>query len=212
MSRRISGYERKANDFYETPAWVTSTLLRHCAIAPVVLEPACGNGAIERVLLEAGHRVIAGDIEPGPRSSGAVEDFLSPDYEVTDAIREIGAIVTNPPFSRATEFAEMAIARMKRGAGMVALLLPCDWDHAAKRRHLFGGCAQFARKIVLTRRIRWMEGTPDDRGKQPMGNHAWYIWDWRHYGAPSLVYMQHVEAPRKARGRPREEQVVQVAA
>jgi hypothetical protein len=38
-------------------------------------------------------------------------------------------------------------------AGIVAMLLRCDYDHAAIRQHLFAGCRAFAKKIVLAKRI-----------------------------------------------------------
>lgn len=199
MSRRQSGYARKANDLYQTPAWVTEALCRSIALPPVLLEPACGDGQMERTLVAMGHTVIASDIEPGLDSSGAAHDFLALDYPVIDEHREIGGIVTNPPFSLADEFVMHAINRMKRGAGMVAMLLPSDWDHAACRRHLLGECPQFAKKVVLTRRIRWFEGTDDDKGKQPMNNHAWYVWDWRHHGPAQIIYAICPPAPRAKR-------------
>jgi hypothetical protein len=67
---------------------------------------------------------------------------------------------------------------------MVAMLLRTDYDHAATRQHLFGGCGQFAKKVVLTKCIVWFDGP----GAAPSFNHAWYVWDWRHVGAPTLAY------------------------
>ena len=37
--------------------------------------------------------------------------------------------------------------------GFVAMLLRCDFDHAKGRAYLLADCPQFAKKIVLTRRI-----------------------------------------------------------
>ena len=213
MSRRRSGYERKPRDFYSTPAWVTEELMKNVALPPVVLEPACGDGAISRVLTAAGvHRVVCTDIEPGPSVDAITSDFLTVGYGITDDDREIGGIVTNPPFGLADDFVELSIQRMRRGAGMVAMLLPADWDHAAKRWHLFGGCPQFARKVILTKRIRWMEGTADDKGKQPMNNHAWYIWDWRHHGPAACVYMRPQKPDQRARGRAKSSEAMKLAA
>lgn len=44
--------------------------------------------------------------------------------------------------------------------------------------------ATFAKKLVLTKRIVWF----DAPGAAPSFNHAWYIWDHRHTGAPTLAY------------------------
>jgi hypothetical protein len=38
--------------------------------------------------------------------------------------------------------------------------------------------------VVLTKRIKWFEGSKG----QPSFNHAWFIWDWKHEGAPTLAY------------------------
>src|SRR5215471_2122152 len=40
---------------------------------------------------------------------------------------------------------------------IVARLLRTDFDHAARRAHLFADCAMFAKKVVLTKRMRWFE-------------------------------------------------------
>ena len=93
-------------------------------------------------------------------------------------------IITNPPYTEAVRFIEHALALTKPCDGFVAMLLRTDFDHAATRQHLFAHCPQFARKVVLTKRIRWFGGSTGS----PSFNHAWYVWDWRHAGAPTLAY------------------------
>jgi hypothetical protein len=66
-----------------------------------------------------------------------------------------------------------------------AMLLRTDFDHAKTRRHLFGESTSFAKKLVLTKRIRWIEGSTGS----PSFNHSWMIWDKQHYGAPSIAYV-----------------------
>jgi len=68
--------------------------------------------------------------------------------------------------------------------GLIAMLLRTDFDRAKTRRHLFGDCVTFAKKLVLTKRIRWFEGSSGS----PSFNHAWYLWDARHCGPPTLAY------------------------
>ena len=67
--------------------------------------------------------------------------------------------------------------------GFVAMLLRTDFDHAKSRQHLFGECASFWKKVVLTKRIKWFDGSDG----QPSFNHAWYIWA-AHSGKPTLAY------------------------
>ena len=175
MSQRASGRERIERDCYETPAWVTEALLPHLWGGPsgLVWEPACGSGKMVAALTGAGHEVIGTDIATG-------HDFLT-----TPLGRPYRAIITNPPYTHATEFIERALALMPPD-GIVAMLLRTDFDHAKTRRHLFGGCPAFARKLVLMRRIRWFEGSTGS----PSFNHAWYVW-WAEYrGLPRLLYCE----------------------
>lgn len=180
MSQRDSGYERKERDLYETPAWVTEALLPHIQhIDGDIWEPAAGSGKMVRVL--ANHRMVwADDISEG-------RDFL--EAKEIPAIG-IGAIITNPPYALACEFIWQAICLMRvqkpdgnYTGGLVAMLLRTDFDHAKSRLHLFER-AQFSKKVVLTKRIKWFE---DSKG-QPSFNHAWFIWDWRHSGPPTIAY------------------------
>jgi len=168
MSQRDSGYERKERDLYETPAWVTEALLPHVPGDILeIWEPACGSGKMVRALENAGFTVHATDIDQG-------DDFLG------DMIPYAASIITNPPYALATPFIEMALFRGE----FVAMLLRTDFDHAKTRSRLFAECPSFAKKVVLTKRIQWFE---DSRGS-PSFNHAWFIWDHRHKGAPTLAY------------------------
>lgn len=174
MSQRVSGYERKERDLYETPEWVTDALVGFIDTKRILWEPAAGSGKMVRALLKHGFEVLGSDIDEG-------DDFLQADGCFTPAAE---AIVTNPPYVLAREFIEHALDLMKPSKGMVAMLLRTDFDHATSRRHLFADCPPFWTKIVLTKRIRWFE---DSKG-QPSFNHAWFIWDWQHSGPPTLAY------------------------
>ena len=172
VSQRESGYERKERDLYETPAWVTLALWGHLRDLPVVWEPACGSGKMVGALCDLKFpMIIPTDIVTGT-------DFLK-----CTTRRGADAIITNPPYALAREFIEHALELM-RPHGLVAMLLRTDYDHAATRQHLFSKCPQFAKKIVLTRRIVWFDGPK----AAPSFNHAWYIWDWKNEGAPTLAY------------------------
>ena len=171
MSQRDSGYARKERDLYETPKWVTLALLPHIPRPLKVWEPACGSGKMVDALREAGLDVIGTDIDSGA-------DFLTAQpSEGTDAI------ITNPPYELATEFICRALSKLPRH-GFTAMLLRTDFDHAKTRKDLFGEHPYFAKKIVLTKRIRWFE---DSKGS-PSFNHAWFLWSFEHSGPPTLAY------------------------
>ena len=172
MSQRDSGYARVAFDQYETPEWATRALLPHLpSRIEVVWEPACGSGKMVRAMRGASFDVVASDIQTG-------NDFFTAGYMAADAI------VTNPPYSIAVDFIKEALLRMRSEKGFVAMLLRTDFDHAKRRRHLFADHPAFAKKLVLTKRIQWFE----DSKSSPSFNHAWFIWDWQHQGAPTIAY------------------------
>jgi len=172
VSQRDSGYARVAFDQYETPEWVTFALMRRFPPGMVIWEPACGSGKMSRALSSGlcPTPVYASDIQTG-------EDFLASNRQNFDAI------ITNPPYSLATEFVEHAI-KLMRPHGVVAMLLRTDFDHAKSRRHLFADHPAFYKKLVLTKRIQWFE----DSKSSPSFNHAWFIWDWRNKAAPTIEY------------------------
>jgi hypothetical protein len=174
MSQRDSGYARVAFDQYETPEWVTRALIPHIPKrVKRIWEPACGSGKMVRALESAGYYVFETDIQRDT-------DFLDPRIVPVDA----PAIVTNPPYSLAAEFIWRALGLTESSSGMVAMLLRTDFDHAKSRRDLFADHPAFAKKLVLTKRIQWFE----DSKSSPSFNHAWFIWDWQHEGAPTVAY------------------------
>ncbi len=186
MSQRDSGYARQERDLYETPEWATEALLPHLSKyrKDSAWEPAAGSGKMARVLEQHFERVYRWDISDENRDGGIVADFLLFDEE-PDGYQ---AIITNPPYELATEFCVQAMRLTESRGGMVAMLLRTDFDHAKSRTHLFRDCPAFSKKLVLMKRICWFV---EDNGKpkaSPSFNHAWYIWDWRHEGAPTLAY------------------------
>ncbi len=172
MSQRDSGYARQERDLYETPEWVTLALLPHLSRPMSIWEPACGSGKMASALGKGSHRVKSTDISSG-------YDFLTINW--MDGF--VDAIITNPPYELATEFIDHALA-LTAPTGIVGMLLRTDFDHAKTRSSQFGECAAFSKKVVLTKRIKWFE---DSKGS-PSFNHAWFIWDWKHQGPPTLAY------------------------
>lgn len=179
MSQRNSGYELQERSLYETPEWVTHALVPFLPGGLRIWEPACGSGKMVRALESAGLEVARKtDLATG-------YDFLL----WPEVAAYINAIITNPPFNLATGFIEQALRLMEPAIGVVAMLQNVDYDSAKTRRHLFGQCPWFKKKIVLTERIAWF--VDPDTGKPkaaPSSNHAWYIWDFKHEGPPTIGY------------------------
>lgn len=172
MSQRDSGYARMADDRYETPAWVTKSLIPHIPLGTRIWEPAAGSGKMVYELRRNGYDTRGTDVATGTDFLNATCDWLA------------NAIITNPPYFLAQEFIKHALKLMKEPSGIVAMLLRTDFDHAKTRKPIFGEHRAFAKKLVLTKRIRWIEGSKGS----PSFNHAWFIWDWKHEGPPTLAY------------------------
>src|SRR5262249_49512709 len=132
-----------------------------------IWEPAGGSGKMVAALMQAGFDVVASDITQGG-------DFLRQVPETG-----VRAIITNPPNALPQQFIERALRF--DNTRIVAMLLRTDFDHAARRVHLFADCAMFAKRVVLTKRIRWFEGS----NGSPSFNHCWMIWDRQHGGQPN---------------------------
>lgn len=114
-------------DFYPTPAECTIALMEFLAMPKsIILEPACGEGHMSKVLETYGHTVISRDLRITGYGTAGI-DFLNATRERCDAI------ITNPPFNIAEEFIKKAL----READTVCMLLKAHYWNARKRYALF---------------------------------------------------------------------------
>lgn len=199
MSTRNSGFARVPADLYQTPFWVVDALAEHVNLNGLaVWEPACGEGQMVRALDECGASTSGTDlIDHGFADMVMQLDFTDPLTAIKALPFYYQAIITNPPYGpqsrTAVAFIEAGLAMIPAG-GMLALLLPVDFDSAKGRAKFFGDCPDFAAKIVLRKRIVWFE-TED--GAQPSANHAWFIWIKSHLSVrrpPVTLYGPAAEA------------------
>lgn len=169
---RETPMKRKASDFYATPADCTIALLREEIeeIRPLgrVWEPACGDGAIVRVLQAAGLPVVASDIMDRGCPDVTLKNFLDFDEPLARAI------VTNPPYgSRAPE--KFVRHALRLGCVYVALFLKANYWNAAERLRLHSDW-----RPVCYYPVAWR---PDFTGDgAPTMDMAWYVWDARRSG------------------------------
>ena len=128
----------RGNDLYETPEVATLALLRAEPLPRTIWEPACGPGAIVRVLRDAGHRVIATDLIDyrSPDQDHAGRDFLL-ERRAPDGVE---MIVTNPPFKLAAQFAAHALSLCPR----VAMLLRLSFLESGNEKTEAGRARLFA--------------------------------------------------------------------
>lgn len=119
------------NHFYPTPPEPTIALLTYYdnLISEYVYEPACGDGAMAKVIASTGRNVMATDlINRGYGLCGV--DFVN--HEFTLARR--WDIITNPPFKYAEQFIRRA---HQLDAPFIAMYLKVQFWNAAKRWQLW---------------------------------------------------------------------------
>jgi hypothetical protein len=177
MGKHETGYARVERDLYPTPAWVIDALAEHLELrGAIVWECACGDGRMAEALRFAGcARVYTTDVVQRVAEQDEVLDFLS---KQTPKFAGFSLIITNPPFGKGGKLAMAFIAaglRRLPSGGMLALLLPADFDSAKTRADYFGNSSHFVGKIVLTKRIVWFQRNDGIR-EAPKENNAWYLW------------------------------------
>jgi len=173
--------KRKKSDFYETPYTLTRKFLdvEYFNKNSTVCEPACGGGAITKVLNEywEDDKVTAYDQET---------NFLW-DYN------EYNYIITNPPFSLAFEFIQKAkqLAKSK-----FALLLPLSYLHGKKRfDEIYSDREYGLEKVYVFTRYPMLGETLREDGKYNTGMmvYAWYVWTNGYRGLPTVDWLDNNE-------------------
>jgi hypothetical protein len=170
----------RKDDLYQTPPEAVHALLRAEQLPSAIWEPACGPGAIVRILRTAGHTVIATDLV----------DYASPDQDEgrVDFLLERHAplladcIVTNPPFKNADAFVAHALNLCPK----VIMLLRLAFLESDRRRSILdnGTLARvhvFRKRLPMMHRADW-EGRKANSGMA----FAWFVWDRNHSGPTEL--------------------------
>ncbi|WP_341531498.1 hypothetical protein WKK05_35985 (plasmid) [Nostoc sp. UHCC 0302] len=116
-------------NFYESPSWFTTELLRHVPLSGVIGEPCVGMGAIASLLSAwpDTERIWTNDIDPNKEAHFNLDATLSQSWE---KFPESDFIVTNPPYSDLVA-PIIKNAYRKARVGVAAFLLtsflePCD--------------------------------------------------------------------------------------
>jgi hypothetical protein len=173
--------DQRKDDLYETPSIATEALLSAIKLPHHIWEPACGPGAIVTVLRRAGHDVMASDlVSYGCPGSEAGVDFL---MTYKPPFSREWAIVTNPPFKLATEFAIHALNL----APKVYMLLRLAFLESERRSEILDG-GKLSKVMVFRRRLPMMhrDGWEGPRASSAMA-FAWFCWDAAHNGPAELT-------------------------
>jgi len=189
-----TSYRRADHDFYPTPPEATRALLSVETFDGPIWEPASGNGAIAKVLMAAGHRVISTDLIDRGWGTGGI-DFLA---ETRNRARHI---VTNPPYAGnlISRFAQHALNLARPVRGTVVMLVD------------FAGLAHPSRTgfyvrnppaaiYALDELVCWPNGIPNPA--IPAHNRfCWVVWKPDHTGRPTFWWL-NTERFRRSESKP----------
>jgi hypothetical protein len=165
-------------DFYETPVCAVDALLRVETLPHYLWEPCAGNGAIARVLREAGHVVTTSDIIHRNFELTFEGDF----FEQSKAPARTELIISNPPFMHGTRFVEHALELCSR----VIVLARINFL-ASKRRckildtGMLVTVYPFIERLPMMHRDGWT-----GRRTSSAVDYAWFVF-WRDHGAPATI-------------------------
>lgn len=175
----IAKQDRAEDDYYATEPKAVELLLDVEKFSHDVLEPACGEGHISKILKAHGYNVFSCDIVD--RGYGQQLDFF--DLKEWD-----NDIITNPPYKCAKEFVEHALEIVPDGT-KVAMLLKIQFLETKGRRALFD--TQPPKCVyVSSSRLHCARNGDFETIK---GNNAmcycWYVWEKGYKGDTILKWI-----------------------
>lgn len=163
-------------DYYPTPPEATHALLGAETFTGTIWEPACGDGAISKILEAQGYSVLSTDLIDRGYGTGGKDFFTS--FDTADNI------ITNPPYNLAQEFIEHALAQT---TGKVAMLCKLQFLEGAKRKKMFQR-VPLARVHVFSKRIK-MSRNGIDQYSSSMLCFAWFIFEHKYEGEPTIRWI-----------------------
>jgi hypothetical protein len=172
---QMQGYnkDRESNDFYPTPPKATIMLLEKERFEGTVWEPACGDGAISKLLPDA---TISTDLyNRGYGESGV--DFLT-------TYKEVDHIITNPPYRLAKEF---VLHGLECANSKVAMLCKLNFLESVSRYKMFKS-TPLSKVYVFSNRLSFDKGNQKGKGSGLLA-YAWFVWDKNYKGDPRLDWL-----------------------
>lgn len=174
--------ERAANDYYATDPRAVEMLLQMETFAPVIWEPACGEGHISKVLQAHGYEVISTDLIYRGFGDPEPLNFLE---ETLDGFE--GDIITNPPYSVGLQFVERALESVRPG-GKVAMFLKVQFLEG-KRRGEFFKKSPPPRSVYISRsRLACYKNGDLTTNPESAIAYAWYVWEKGFTGDPVIKW------------------------
>ena len=169
----------RGDDFHPSPPCAVEALCDVERFTGAIWEPACGDGAISRVLEARGYDVVSTDLVDRGYGQGRI-DFLMEQQSLAPNI------VTNPPFKNSEEFARQAL---RLSTGKVAFLLRLVWLAGKARGQMFQA-APLARVWVFSGRLPTIHRGGYEGPKSSSAiDFAWFVFEHGHKGRPEIGWL-----------------------
>lgn len=165
-------------DFFPTPAWATHALVENERFDGAIWECACGDGAMAKVLEQAGYKVRATDLYPRGHGETGI-DFLG-------STRKVDNIVTNPPYNAAEAFVAQGLKLARR---KFALLLRLAFLEGANRANTIFLKSPPSRVWIFSERITFYMKDAERAGSGTTA-YAWFVWDKAAEGPTQLRWFK----------------------
>lgn len=171
--------DREPCDFYKTPEHATLAILERERFEGWIWEPACGDGAISRLLESR-------DGERGKVTSSDLHDrgYGDPNVDFLNTYRKVSHVITNPPYRLAQEFVEHAL---QCASGKVAMLLKLNFLEGQRRKPFFAS-TPLRTVYVFSKRISFDKGNVAGKGNGLLA-YAWFVWEHGYVGKPTIEWI-----------------------
>jgi hypothetical protein len=179
-------YVDRGHDYYRTPPEATRALLKVFPYRNVkIWEPACGDGAISKILEAEGHTVVSTDLVGRGYGIGGI-DFLMTQESMGPVI------VTNPPFKLAAPFVRHALFTLQ--VAEVWMLLRLAFLESMTRRDIIDeghlrDVYLFRKRLPFMHRDGWSGKTLASSG-MPF---AWFHWTLARPSISNHINLQRID-------------------
>jgi hypothetical protein len=164
-------------DYFPTPGWATHALIDNERFDGDIWEPACGDGAMSRVLEQTGSLVTSTDLFD--------RGFGEPGVDFLKSERIADNIVTNPPYNSAEAFVRAGLVQSRR---KVCLLLRLAFVEGANRQRTIFAKIPPTRIWVFSERITFYPAGAVQKGSGTTA-YAWFVWDKANINSTEMKWL-----------------------
>jgi hypothetical protein len=173
---------REQNDFYPTPDNATIALLEKEIFEGSIYEPACGDGAISKILKTTypTQKVYSTDLIDRDYGDKTGIDFITYDFKG----HKFDNVITNPPYSLAKEFIEKSLQITNKKVAMLLKLVALE---SANRYEMWRN-SPLETVYVFSKRLKIYKNGVIGKNSGLIC-FAWFIFNHNYKGKPNIDWI-----------------------